>query len=428
MFRPIKGGFWGAGALASVAIGLVVALAGPAVGRSDQAPTAVGSARPDPIAQELQAALDDVVAAGASGVTLRVDDGRRSYRLVSGQSRLEPPQRMRPEANIRVGSITKTFVSTVALQLVGEGRLSLDDTVEQWQPGLIPGGAQITVRQLLNHTSGLFNYTDDDAFISGVLTNPLNAYTPQQIITLANSYPPRFPPGTSWSYSNTNYIVAGLILQEVTHQSISQLIQKRITGPLRLRHTSLPERSPDIPGYHAHGYFPPALTGEGYVDVTRLSPTVAWAAGALVSNVDDLRRYFGALLGGQLLRPAQLAEMKDLIPVEDELGYGLGLYRTETACGPVWGHDGGIPGYATISRNDETGRRGIALGLPTDPDADEQISEAADRLVDVATCRALGQEPPPVVSTRSTDSPANNWLRRIDGSFRPRGPRWAEDR
>ena len=400
------------------AIGLVAALAGPAVAGSDQAPTAVGSGRSDPIAQELQAALDDVVAAGASGVTLRVDDGKRTYRLTSGQSRLKPPQRMRPEAKIRVGSITKTFVSTVALQLVGEGRLSLDDTVEQWQPGLIPGGAQITVRQLLNHTSGLFNYTDDDAFISEVLTNPLTAYTPQQLITLTNSYPPLFPPGTSWSYSNTNYIVAGLILERVTHQSMSQLIQQRITRPLRLRHTYLPESSPDIQGYHARGYFPPALTGEGYVDVTRLSPTAAWAAGALVSNVDDLRRYFGALLGGQLLRPAQLAQMKDLVPVEDEyeFGYGLGLYRSETACGPIWGHDGGIPGYATIAWNDETGRRGIALGLPTA--ADEQISEAAGRLIDVATCRALGQEPPPAVTTRSTDSPANTWMRRIDGSFR----------
>jgi len=401
----------------STTLALAVCLAAtaqPGAAPASRTPEAVGSVHSDPIAQELQAALDDVVAAGASGVTLRVDDGERTYRLASGQSRLRPPQRMRPEANIRVGSITKTFVSTVALQLVGEGRLSLDDTVEQWQPGLIPGGAQITVRQLLNHTSGLFNYTDDDAFIAEVLTHPLNAYTPQQIITLANSYPPRFPPGRSWSYSNTNYIVAGLILQEVTHQSMSQLIQLRITRPLRLRHTYLPDSSPDIQGYHAHGYFPPALTGEGYLDVTRLSPTVAWAAGALVSNVDDLRRFFGALLGGQLLREAQLAEMKDLIPVEDEHSYGLGLYRTETACGPVWGHDGSIPGYETIARNDETGRRGIALGLPTDADADEQIGEAADRLIDVATCRALGQEPPPVVTARSTHRPANTWMRRID--------------
>lgn len=390
------------------AIGLSVALAGPAVARSDEAPAAV--------AQELQAALDDVVAAGASGVTLRVDDGKRTYRLTSGQSRLAPPQRMRPEAKIRVGSITKTFVSTVALQLVAEGRLSLEDTVEQWQPGLIPGGAQITVRQLLNHTSGLFNYTDDDAFISEVVTHPLNAYTPQQIITVSNSHPPLFPPGTSWSYSNTNYIVAGLILEAVTQQSMSQLIEQRITRPLRLRNTYLPESSPDIQGYHARGYYPPALTGGGYVDVTRLSPTAPWAAGALVSNVDDLRRYFGALFGGRLLRPAQLAQMKDFVPVEDEFGYGLGLYRSETACGPIWGHDGGIPGYLTIAWNDETGRRGIAFGLPTA--ADEQISAAAGRLLDVATCRALGQEPPPVANTLSTDSPANTWMRRIDGIFR----------
>lgn len=398
------------------AIGLVVALAGPALAGSDQAPTAVEAGRSDPIVQELQAALDDVVAAGASGVTLRVDDGQRTYRLTSGRSRLAPPQRMRPEAKIRVGSITKTFVSTVALQLVEEGRLSLDDTVEQWQPGLIPGGAQITVRQLLNHTSGLFNYTEDDAFISEVVTNPLHAYTPEQIITVANGHPPLFPPGTNWSYSNTNYIVAGLVLEAVTQQSMSQLIQERITRPLRLRNTYLPETSPDIQGYHARGYFPPALTGGGYVDVTRLSPTAPWAAGALVSNVDDLRRYFGALFGGRLLRPAQLAEMKDFVPVEDEFGYGLGLYRSETPCGPIWGHDGGIPGYLTIAWNDETGRRGIALGLPTA--ADEQISAAVGRLLDVATCRALGQEPPPEATNRSTDSAAKTWMRRIDGSIR----------
>jgi D-alanyl-D-alanine carboxypeptidase len=415
MFRLTTRDRWGAGAVASVAIGLVVALAGPAVGRSDQTPTAAA----DPIAQELQAALDDLVAAGASGVTLRVDTGQRTYRLASGQSRLKPPQRMRPEAKVRVGSITKTFVSTVALQLVGEGRLSLDDTVEQWQPGLIPGGAQITVRQLLNHTSGLFNYTNALP-ISEVFTNPLRAYTPQELIALTNGHPLLFAPGTSWSYSNTNYIVAGLVLEQVTQQSMSQLIQQRITRPLRLRNTYLPDSSPDIQGYHARGYLPPALTGGGYLDVTRLSPTVAWAAGALVSNVDDLRRYFGALLGGRLLRPAQLAEMKDLIPVDDEyeLGYGLGLYRSETACGPIWGHDGGIPGYVTIAWNDETGRRGIALGLPTDADTDE-ISAAADRLIDIATCRALGQEPPPAVTTRSTDRTANTWMLRIDGIIRP---------
>jgi hypothetical protein len=111
--------------------------------------------------------------------------------------------------------------------------------------------------------------------------------------------------------------------------------------------------------------------------------------------------------------------MKELVLVEDEyeLGYGLGLYRSDTACGPIWGHDGGIPGYATIAWNDATGQRGIALGLPTD--ADEQISAAVGRLIDLATCRALGQEPSAVASTRSTASPANTWRRRIDRSFRP---------
>lgn len=130
-----------------------------------------------------------MVAAGASGAVLRVDDGRRTYRLSSGKARLDPPQGMRPEAKLRVGSITKTFIATVALQLVGEGRLSLDDTVERWQPGLIPGGERITLRQLLNHTSGLYNYTDDGAFIQQLIADPLRRLTPQDLVGVATSHP-----------------------------------------------------------------------------------------------------------------------------------------------------------------------------------------------------------------------------------------------
>ena len=385
---------------------MVAALAGPA------SASVAASRRSDPISQQLQAALDDVVAAGASGVTLRVDDGRRTYRSASGQARLDPPQPLYSVAKIRVGSITKSFVSTVTLQLVGEGWLSLDDTVERWQPGLIPGGAQITVRQLLNHTSGIFNYTDDQPFIEELLANPVKPRTPKELIAVANSHPPVFAPGTGWSYSNTNYIVLGLILQRVTHRSVSKLIDQRIIRPLHLRHTSLPVRSPDITGYHAHGYLPPFVTGDGYQDFTRISPTLAWTAGALVSNVDDLRRFYQALLGGKLLRPAQLAEMKTFVEVQPGFGYGLGLYHMETPCGPIWGHDGGIPGYVTIGWNDETGRRGIAIGLATDPDP--QIGPAFDRLVEVAACRALGQDVPPATTATRVAGGSDLWSRLID--------------
>lgn len=221
--------------------------------------------------------------------------------------------------------------------------------------------------------------------------------TPEELVALANAHPQLFAPGTSWNYSNTNYVVMGLILQQVTHGHLSQLIEQRIVRPLHLRHTVLPATSPDISGYHAHGYFPPSLTGGGYVDTTRISPTWAWAAGALVSNVDDLRRFYRALLGGRLLKPVQLAAMKNMVAAGDGLRYGLGLYRLTTACGPIWGHDGGIPGYATIAWNDATGRRGTAIGLPTEPD--EKMGLPVNRLLTVAACRALGKEPPPSSAT-----------------------------
>jgi len=375
--------------------------------------------RSDPVATQLQQALDGVVAAGVSGVTLRVDDGRRTYRLASGQSRLEPPERMRPDARFRSGSISKSFVSTIALQLVGESRLRLDDTVERWRPGLVPGGKNITLRQLLNHTSGLFDFTQDDAFLERVFTDPLQPVKPQELVAVSNAHPPVFAPGTNWSYSNTNYIVVALILERVTHQTVSQLIERRITRPLGLGDTYLPETSPDIKGRYAHGYFPPSLTGDGYLDVTRITASWIGAAGALVSNEDDLRRFYQALLGGKLLRPTQLAQMKTFVPVQNGYGYGLGLYRLQTPCGPMWGHDGSLPGYQTIAWNDETGRRGVAINVSTQPD--DQIAAAFTRLIEIASCRALGSAPSPGAASDTTLRTAQvdaAWLWRIDPPLR----------
>ena len=367
----------------------------------------------------MQDALDDVVAAGASGTVLRVDDGHRTFRLASGQARLDPPLAMEPGATLRVGSITKSFVATVALQLVGEGRLRLDDSVEKWLPGMVPGGSQITLRQLLSHTSGLFDYTEDEAFVPQILADPLTEFTPEQLVAVATSHPPLFAPGTSWSYSNTNYIVVGLILRRVTHRPVADLIDKRIVRPLHLRHTSLPERSPDITGYHAHGYLPPSVTGAGYVDFTRVSPTWAGTAGAVVSDVDDLRTFYRALLGGRLLKPVQLDQMKTLVPIESGFGYGLGLFRLDTSCGPIWGHDGHVPGYLTFAFNDESGRRGFTFGLPTE--ADEPIAVAAARVVDLVTCLALGRPAPTPASPSHSSVPAAGavgvWTHRLDRSL-----------
>jgi D-alanyl-D-alanine carboxypeptidase len=392
----------GAALAVTLAVPLTLTAAAPATAAPPRPPTDL----------QLRTALDAVVAAGASGVVLRVDDGHRTTRLAAGAARLEPRVPMRPDARLRVGSITKTFVATVVLQLAGEGRLSLDDSVERWLPGLVPGGDAITLRQLLNHTSGIFNYTDDEAFVSAIYTDPLREYTPRELVGIATAQPPLFAPGAGWSYSNTGYVLLGLVLERVTHRPLASLLRQRVIGPLGLRDTYLPRRDPDLRGYHARGYFPPSLSDQippprggpdRYVDVTRISPTAVGAAGALVSNADDLRRFYRALLGGRLLRPAQLAEMKTMVQVQPGFGYGLGLYTAATPCGQVWGHDGGVPGYVTIAWHDESGRRGVVVGLPTQPD--EAIGVAFDAALTVAACRMLGKPVPEAAAPAATSPP-----------------------
>jgi D-alanyl-D-alanine carboxypeptidase len=150
---------------------------------------------------------------------------------------------------------------------------------------------------LLNHTSGLFGYVGDEALRQQVIADPTRRWSPEELIAIATAHEPTFPPGQGWSYSNTGYIVAGLMLEAASGQPLERLVRQRIIRPLDLTGTSFPT-APSIAGYHAHGYFPPSLTGDGYVDVTRLSPSVAWAAGGMVSTAGDLRRFYAALLGG----------------------------------------------------------------------------------------------------------------------------------
>jgi D-alanyl-D-alanine carboxypeptidase len=375
-----------AGVKAALVFSLVLVMAPATALAAAPEPAPAGNSR-------LQGLLDEMVANGASGALARVDDGRHTWRLASGSARLEPRQPLTPAARYRVGSVTKTFVSTVTLQLVGEGRLRLDDTVERWLPGLVPNGEAITLRMLLNHTSGLFDYTEDPAFIERLINDPTNPASPRQLIAIARMHPPNFPPGEGWSYSNTGYIVVGLILEAATSQPVERLVRQRIIGPLGLTGITFPTRSPSISGYHAHGYRQPTAPGAPYLDVTPFSPTLAWTAGAIISTADDLRRFYGALLRGRLLRPALLEQMLTTVPVQPEFGYGLGIYTQQTACGTVWGHDGGIPGYLNVAFNDRSGRRSAEVMLHTEPNTDALWS-ALQLTLDAAVCQMFGLAPP----------------------------------
>src|SRR3954464_14396307 len=262
---------------------LALAAAAPAVAASAARDRSAGRET------KLQHALDRVVATGVPGAVLLVREGRRTIRLASGHGNLKLKTPMRTRDRFRVGSITKPFVATAVLQLVGEHKLALEDTVERWLPALVPNGERITVRQLLNHTSGLFAFGGDRDFVTHAFEDPLRAWTPQEIVAIATAHPPTFAPGTAWSYSDTNYFILGMIVEAATGRPLAGELRRRILPPLRLRATSLPTE-PDIAGPHAHGYFLRPLE-----DVTVGSPSVQWAAGALVSNADDLARFFRAL-------------------------------------------------------------------------------------------------------------------------------------
>jgi len=272
---------------------------------------------------------------------------------------------MRRGLHYRVGSLTKPFVATVVLQLVAEGRVSLQDTVERWLPGILPYGDQVTVRQLLSHTSGVPDYTLEP--IVRLYTDPqarFRAWTPRELVALIADQPPDFPPGTAWSYSNTGYVLAGMIVEAATGHRLGRELTRRILRPLGLRDTVFPVNRPTIPRPYARGYsIDPFGQPDGpLLDFTVFNPSLAWAAGALVSNLGDLERFFRALLGGRLLPPRLLAAMTTPVPTgQPGFGYGLGLIVIDTPTGRLLGHDGAIPGFLNIVLSTEDGRRQVGV-------------------------------------------------------------------
>lgn len=312
---------------------------------------------------DLRALLDAWVAEGATAALAEVREPAGTWRGASGVSRVGQPGRVAPDGRFRAGSVTKTFVATVVLQLAAERRLRLDDPVERWLPGQLRNGGQITLRHLLTHTSGLYEYSDD--LIESIqvwLPNRYRTWRPAELVAAADRHDPLFAPGAQWSYSNTNYVLLGMVVRAVTGRGYAVEIRDRIIRPLHLRQTWSPGASPDIAGPHAHVYLAPQDTGlPTRLDVTRINPTIAGASGDLVSSAADLNTFFRALLTGRLLPPAQLAEMKS--PVSPG-GYGMGLESTTLPCGvTVYGHGGGIFNYATLSFHTADARRQVTASI-----------------------------------------------------------------
>jgi len=355
---------------------------------------ATASAAPDrPDRTRLQHALDAVVSTGAPGASVLVRHGRQSVRLASGYENLAMRRPMRASDRFRVGSVTKTFVATVVLQLAGERKLALDDPVERWVPGLVPGGAGITIRQLLNHTSGLYDYADD-AFVGRVLADRARVWTPRDLIAIGTRRAPLFAPGARLAYSSTGYIVLGLIVETASGRPLAAELRRRILTPLHLRATSL-DTQPRIAGRHAHGYTR-YHGGRHPLDISDIGQSFAWAAGALVSTTDDLARFYRALLDGRLLRPDLLATMRTTVPA-DEQRWGLGLIQTPHRCGSSWGHGGETLGYETNADSSPDGTRQAIVGINADQSVlgTRRAQMAISRLYELAYCSSLAHTAPP---------------------------------
>lgn len=346
---------------------------------------------------QLQRDLDAIGDTGISGVLAEVNIGPRRLRGASGAADLGTGGPVNVDGYFRMGSNTKTFVSVVVLQLVAERRLSLDDTVHRWLPGVVAGngnnGAAVTVRQLLQHTSGIYNYTDDLlARITSVEEYQklrFESFTPEQLVAMAMAHEPDFAPGKGWNYSNTNYTLVGLIIKAVTGQDWASEVRDRIIRPLGLRHTFAPGADTDLPDPHSSAYL--YLDRDTPMETADANLTWAGAAGALVTTASDLSRFWNAMGRGALLRPAQQREMRTTVPAttfqEDRPGlrYGLGLESSPLTCGGVyWSHAGDVPGFSTRTGVSADGRKTVVISISTS--ADGPVERAALAMVDRVLC------------------------------------------
>jgi D-alanyl-D-alanine carboxypeptidase len=326
----------------------------------------------------LQTALDEIVRAGVPGAIAYARHGERESMATSGVRDLETGTPLEVRDRFRAGSITKSFTATVILQLVAERRVELDDSVEHWLPGRVPNGANISVRNLLNHTSGLFNFVHDPRVSNPYFVDGDFSYyhTSDDLLRYALEHPPLFVPGSAWEYSNTNYLLLGMVIEAVTGRSPVAEIHARLIAPLGLRRSSLPVRDPAVHGPHMHGYIVPSLgepaNGEPVAeptDITFMSPSWARTAGGIVSTVDDIAHFYRALFSGALLPPAQLAAQRETVAMAEADGdarYGLGVITWPTPCGTAWGHDGDSPGYKTIALYSEDGSRQAVVAISSD--------------------------------------------------------------
>jgi D-alanyl-D-alanine carboxypeptidase len=368
--------------------------AAPSAAKSPTRTAAVAAPAGSATRPTLASQLRGVVDAGSPGVIALVNDGNGVRLHAAGVADNRSGRALRPSDRFRAGSNTKTFVATVALQLVGEHRLALSDTVEHWLPGVLPYGDQVNVRQLLNMTGGVPDYVPgleskmaaDRAYLS-------RSYSPRELVAMVGDKPD-FAAGTSWKYSTTSYVLAGMIIERATGNNLAHELEHRIFDPLRMRDTYLPGSTAAIRGSHSNGYG--ELQGK-LRDLTAFNASAGWAGGGAVTTAADMARFWRGLLGGRLLAPAQLAAMKTTVPVDKGYPgrYGLGLLKfTQYAktCGVLWGNGGDLPGFSSEFYNSEDGTRQAGVIVNVNPIPKAVSGEPLGASKATAVADALGHE------------------------------------
>ena len=308
--------------------------------------------------------------------------------------------------HFRVGSVTKTFTGTAVLQLVDEGSIGLDDPVSKYLAD-VPGGEAITVRELLQMSSGLYNYSEDPGFNASLDANPARIWSPDELLAIAYAHPPDFPPGAAFHYSNTNSILLGRIVETVTGNALRDELRRRIFEPLHMRDTMLPALAdPSIPDPHPRGYMYGTNVGTlagscdaepvGRHDVTDASPSWTGAAGGAISTVRDLATWARALATGRLLSAATQAERLRFMPTGPPPAPGYGLHITNFS--GIIGHDGALPGFQTFVGY--VPEKDAAVVILTDVYPDLHCGGPADAIARIIAATlgliSVPQEPEPV--------------------------------
>jgi D-alanyl-D-alanine carboxypeptidase len=392
-------GVWGLGALAA-------ACTGAAPTTSGSTPTPGGPATSNPRLAALRVQFEqtarELLVPGAAMIA-RTPDGELSATYGSRTDTAAEPVTMAD--HVRIGSITKTFTGTVILQLAQEGKLDIDAPVSEYRAD-VPNGKNITLAQLLDMRSGLYNYSDSLELNKSLDDDPGRVWTPEELLALGFRYPPYFPPGSGYHYSNTNYVLLGLISEELDKQPLGSSYQARLFTPLGMHETTFPAADVSaIPAPHPRGYMystnvstihsavlPPdqqAAARAGTLkphDVTNVNPSWAWAAGGAISTAADVASWGRALGDGTLLNPTwqrrRLDSVQPTVPGTGSAtspGYGLAIAKF----GPVYGHTGELPGFQSFTGYDPERKITVAVwaNLNAAPDGRAPASTIAQRLI-----------------------------------------------